>query len=383
MADRRSLLSCALLAGLYVPALGIGFWSPGHDARDASAVPADSIAAATSSPGASERLAELRAERKARIWQELSQERPWRRAEAPEAAPEQTASPRPADSPPPEQSEPPAAAETAPPADDRFAAASAPPAGVLDENQVIVYYGTPAAAGLGVLGTYSPEQAALQVKEHAALYDSLNGDRRAIGAFDLIYSLAQADATGNGMYIRDLPDRVVEEYIAVAERYDLQLILDLQIGRANIPSEVRRIERFLLNPRVHVAVDPEYAVGPNGVPIATPGRITGAEINEVQDYLSDLVARNNLPPKMFIMHQFMDGTFVDGEVTRDVPNVDLVLNMDAYGDVAGKVKKYQRYADRAYAEHDAFNIFLKQDERSISAEEILRLVPEPHMVFYQ
>jgi hypothetical protein len=283
----------------------------------------------------------------------------------------------------PDQPSPSAIDATTPPpaAIPPLAVAAGPP--VLRDNQVIVYYGTPLAAGLGILGALEPEQAALQVADRARTYDGLNGDRGAVGALDVIYSLAQAEPTPNGMYIRYLEDFYIEEYLRIAEEHDLELFLDLQIGRARILDEVRGVERFLLNPRVHIAIDPEYAVGPEGVPVATPGSITGGEINAVQVYLRDLVARYGLPGKMLVVHQYMEDTIVDAERVETVADIDFVLNMDALGGVKEKKEKYEHFSSRSHSKHDAFNVFFIHDQRVLSEEEILGLSPVPSIVFYQ
>jgi hypothetical protein len=254
---------------------------------------------------------------------------------------------------------------------------------LLEANQVVVFYGSPLSDGLGILGKFDPEDAADRVRRMAFKYDRKNGDRGAIGALDLIYAMAMDHPTDNGLYLRYLEDHVVERYLRAAEAQGVELILDLQIGRGDILEEVRKIERFLLNPRVHVAIDPEYAVGPWGEPILTPGYITGDQINAVQDYVAELVRAHGLPQKMVVLHQFMDETVVDGQATRAVPEVELVLNMDAFGASQDKHKKYRDYAQLPYAERDSYNIFLKQDDRVPSEEEVLELSPEPDVVFYQ
>lgn len=257
------------------------------------------------------------------------------------------------------------------------------PESILDDDQLIVFYGTPLASGLGILGMFPAEEAARRVQDHAAYYDSLNGERGARGALDLIYALVQAEQTPDGLYLRYLPDSTVREYILVAEKYDLELILDLQIGRGNLLEEVRKIERFLLHPRVHVAIDPEYAVGPTGIPIYTPGTITGNDMNAIQDYLRDLVVKHSLPPKLLVIHQYMDSTVLDWHETRLVPEVNLVLNMDAFGNAEDKRKKYNLFAVRPYAEYRGFNIFLKQDNPVMTEQETLDLSPQPDVIFYQ
>jgi len=258
------------------------------------------------------------------------------------------------------------------------------PPSILENNQLIVYYGTPLAAGLGVLGMYHPAEAATVVAEHAARYDELNGELGAVGTLDVIYGIAQAEPTENGRYISYLDDATVQEYVRLAEERDLQLMLDLQIGRGQILDEVRRIERYLTNPRVHVAIDPEYAVGPDGVPIETAGRISGQEINAVQEYLRGLCEQYGLPPKVFVLHQYMEETVVEGEaVVLDDDRVELVVNMDAFGDIEEKQRKYEHFARKPYAEKPGFNIFLEHDHQLMSETDVLELSPAASVVFYQ
>jgi len=307
------------------------------------------------------------------------------------AAPQPQEPPAAAPAPRPAPARQPAAAPPDPqaPAPERQAAPSptpAPlpaPASLLANNQVVVFYGSPGNSGMGILGVFPPDESAQRVKAEAAVYDSLNGDRGAAPALDLIYAMVQSEPTGNGLYLRYMSDDVVRQYMELAGRYGLQLILDLQIGRGNVADEVRKIEPYLKNPRVHVAIDPEYAVGPEGVPLKTPGRITGADINAVQEYLAGLIAREGLPPKMLIIHQYLEGTVLDGDTTTVVPNVDLVLNMDAFGNPEEKRQKYQMFSSRPYAAHRAFNIFLHQDDHVLSEEEALALNPPPDVIFYQ
>jgi hypothetical protein len=248
---------------------------------------------------------------------------------------------------------------------------------------MVVFYGTPLAPGLGILGRFEPEDAARRVRDQAGLFDAKNGDRGAKGAMDLIYSIVQREPTRNGLYLSYLPEHHVQRYLAAARAQDVSLILDLQIGRGNIPDEVRKIERFLREPDVHVAIDPEYAVGPDGIPIATPGRVTAAELNEVQRYLAQLSRDHNLPPKILFVHQYIEGTVIDGEQVESVEGVDFVLNMDAFGEIVAKEKKYRHFASKPHAKRDGFNIFLEHDERVLSEDEVLELEPLPDVIFYQ
>jgi hypothetical protein len=364
-AYHRAVLSCALLAALVTPVTSFGMWPDDQDVRrvtlGAVAVSEETI------HGPDEVLAAEAQEHAGQTGSSNATS-----MTAPVTQPVAAADPPATTAPPAEVI--PDAPPTAP--------VEEPPA-LLEANQLIVFYGSPLSDGLGILGKFTPEDAADRARRMAFKYDQKNGDRGAIGAMDLIYGMAMDHPTDNGLYVRYLEDHTVERYLRAAEAQGVELILDLQIGRGDILEEVRKIERFLLHPRVHVAIDPEYAVGPYGQPILTPGVITGDQINAVQDYVAALVRDHGLPQKMVVIHQFMDETVVGGESTQHPPEVELVLNMDAFGAFIDKVDKYREYADLPYAERDSYNIFLKQDDRVLSEEEVLDLLPEPDAVFYQ
>jgi hypothetical protein len=313
--------------------------------------------------------------------------KPERRAPRATAEVEATPTPAPTGAVAPEAVAPVAESPAAEPPPAAPASPEAPPPApksVLDGNQVVVFYGTPLSSGMGILGMFSPDEASARVRQEAGYYDQLNGDGRgAVPAMDLIYSMVQAEPTGNGLFLRYLNDHQVHDYLDVAERDDVQLILDLQIGRGDVLDEVRKIEPYLKNPRVHVAIDPEYAVGSAGVPISTPGRISGAQINDVQAYLADLSRENNIPPKMLIVHQYLEDTIENGGDVRFEPGVDLIINMDGIGQARDKVEKYEHFAARSYAEHKGFNVFLNHDDPPMSERDVLELQPFPDMVFYQ
>lgn len=370
-AAHGALLSCAALAAMYLPVALFGMGRGDTTLTVAGNAPALATTGAAMAP--------------VTLAAPAAKAVPDAPADDPAGGPVlHHAAPLPAEAPPALAAEAPGAGATPATREPAPSPTTVPaPALPLEKDQMVVFYGTPLASGLGILGMFDADEAAVRVKAQTAVFDELNGDRGAFGALDVIYALAQAEPTPNGLYVRYLKDATVQRYIDVAERHDVQLILDLQIGRGDILGEVRKIERFLLHPRVHVAIDPEYAVGPHGKPIKSPGRISGHQMNDVQRYIDDLVRAHDLPPKMVIVHQYMNATVTDGDVTLAFPNVDLVLNMDAFGKPHQKIERYHQFASRPYARRDGFNIFLKQDERVMSEQEVLDISPMPDVIFYQ
>ena len=58
-------------------------------------------------------------------------------------------------------------------------------------------------------------------------------------------------------------------------------MLDIQPGRSTFSAETAALAGWLAQPDVDLALDPEWNVGPRGVPGQTPGKVGAAEVNAV------------------------------------------------------------------------------------------------------
>lgn len=258
------------------------------------------------------------------------------------------------------------------------------PAPFANGSQMVTYYGWPHSNGMGVLGTFdSPQDAAKSLAGETALVDSLNGARGATGAMDLIYGMVSSDPGPDGIYVRYLDHDTTQSYIDAAKQNGEQVILDMQIGRGNVLDEVKKTEPFLGNANVHVAIDPEYAVGPNGIPIETAGHITGDDINQAQEYLDKFVQDHHLPPKMLVVHQYMTDTISNTGNIKQLPNVSLVLDMDGIGAPADKLSMYQKFAEQPWVQKRSYMVFLRADSTVSSEQQVLALNPSPDMIAFQ
>ena len=161
------------------------------------------------------------------------------------------------------------------------------------------------------------------------------------------------------------------------------LFLDLQIGRSSVAEELQRVLPYLQHPQVHIALDPEFAMSEGQVPGTVIGSLRGADINQAQAILQELVEEEELPPKMLIVHQFVDWMVLDGEVIKRYPGVDLIIDIDGFGPSEIKRSIYGRYANRPYAFNAAIKLFFEQDSDLMSEEDVLALEPRPAIVIYQ
>jgi hypothetical protein len=145
--------------------------------------------------------------------------------------------------------------------------------------------------------------------------------------------------------------------------------------------EVKALEDWIAEPDVDVGIDPEWNVGPNGVPGETTGKITASEINAATRRMNQIVEREGLPPKVLIVHQFTKQMIKHRRAIRQRDGVQVVLNFDGIGSPAAKEAGYAALASRAL--FNGFSIFLRLDTKVMSPREILRLAPAVNFLLYQ
>ena len=253
-----------------------------------------------------------------------------------------------------------------------------------DDAQVVSFYGYPGVPVMGALGAYGPDEVAKRLKALSAEYDALNGPRGVIPAFHLIVAVAQATAQEDGTYLGRLEDDAIEAYVEAARRHRMLLFIDVQIGWSDPLYEVELLERFLVEPFVHLALDPEFATGGLGV---APGELIGSlaaeDVNRVQEYLAGLTREHGLPPKILVLHQFVDYMLLNRDQWDEVPEVELTVDMDGYGWDQDKLTKYDVYALQPASDRAAIKLFFDWDTPLLSPERLQALLNPPDLVIYQ
>ena len=253
-----------------------------------------------------------------------------------------------------------------------------------ERAQVVSFYGYPGVGVMGELGLHSPAGAAEAVARVAAEYDALNGPRDVIPALHLIVAVAQAHPGKHGLYLARMKPALIAEYVEAARDAGALLFLDVQIGWSDTLTEVRVLEEALREPFVHLALDPEFATKERG---KRPGRVVGslgaADVNAVQHYLAGIVRDHALPPKVLVLHQFLQSMLTDVEDYDDVPEVDVTIDMDGFGAPHVKLRKYRWYAVSDYAERAAIKLFYHWDAPLLAPADLLALEHPPDLVIYQ
>lgn len=262
------------------------------------------------------------------------------------------------------------------------------PPSVFMDAQVVSIYGYPGFCVMGELGCYAPADSVTSALEHAAMYqavhDELGTGRTVRPAFHLIIDVAQASPGADGAYLTRMPLDEIAVWVELARDHDLLIFLDIQVGWTTVMSGVDRLEPFLVEPFVHLAIDPEFMTEERGV---APGRVIGSlgapDVNEVQAYLAGLVREHTLPPKVLVLHQFLPGMLTNTEDYDDVIEVEIVVDMDGFGPPADKIGGYQRYALADYSQRPGFKLFHHWDVPLMTPEDVMSLSTPPDYVIYQ
>ena len=252
---------------------------------------------------------------------------------------------------------------------------------IFPARRVVAFYGAPQDKALGILGIGDLDGAAAKLRRVARSYERKS--RPVLPAFELISTIANAAPGADGLYRTHQSAQTIDRHLAAARRAKALLLLDIQPGRGDFLSEVQRLSRWLLEPDVGVALDPEWHVGPQEVPGKTIGSVTAEQVNEVTTYLSNLVGKYDLPEKLFVVHQFTNDMIEGKERVQRPPGLAVTMNVDGFGDRPNKISKYKAFTSEATRFHDGFKIFYEEDVNLMSPGAVLSLVPPPDFVVYE
>ena len=254
---------------------------------------------------------------------------------------------------------------------------------ILPEYRVLSYYGFPGNELMGILGEHDKETLLGLLLEQAAAYEAVDSSKPIKLALEVIASVAQADAMADGSYLAYTSSDYIREYVEFTRDNDLLLLLDMQFGRRTVQQEVDAVLEWLIEPHVHLALDPEFSVNEGEVPGEVLGQMDAAEIRYAQETLADFCAQHNLPPKMLIVHQFNLHSITNRELVVPVDGVQFVLEVDGWGAPADKVATYDVVTDGELIEYYGFKLWYRQDEPLMTEAEVLALHPSPDLIIYQ
>jgi hypothetical protein len=251
---------------------------------------------------------------------------------------------------------------------------------IFPNYRVVAFYGSPETTHLGILGI-GAEDAAKRLAKQAAAYRP--GRKPILPAFEVIATVALGHPGDDGMYRRRIPTEEIRRYLNEARKNKMYMILDVQPGRADFLTEVKVYEQFLREPDVGLALDAEWHVGPDGIPGQVLGSVDGRVINQVSEYLVNIIKRYNLPQKLLVIHRFTDDMIKNKAKIRTPPQLAVTLDVDGFGEKAAKYVKYQSYVSEEDGFFHGIKLYYQQDTDLMSPEDVLYLAPQPDLIVYQ
>lgn len=252
------------------------------------------------------------------------------------------------------------------------------------KRRYLAYYGHPESEALGALGRQSPAET-LQVMQE--LIEAYTGDgAQVIPTFEMIASVASAGPTDDGDYSYQWPIETFRPWVDFAAENEMYVVLDLQSGRSDFLSQTVEYEELLLEPHVGLALDPEWRLLPDQVHLQQIGSVQASEVNEVIDWLADLVRDNGLPQKLLIVHQFQNRMIQNRQDLIDRPEIQLIIQMDGEGSEPQKDATWRALLQGADDAHWAWgwkNFFVRDEPGPPTPESTMGKEPSPVYVSYQ
>jgi hypothetical protein len=252
---------------------------------------------------------------------------------------------------------------------------------LLPGQRVVAYYGAPQDDELGILGIGSPRQAARRLERQAKSFS--RPGRPVLPAFELIAAIVTSEPGDGGDHSMRQDNATIARYLRVARAHRMLLLLDIQPGYAPFLQEARALERWVKEPDVGLALDPEWSMKPPLLPGQEIGSTDAATVNAVSRYLSGIVRRHDLPQKLLVVHRFTHDMIRDEHDLERNPGVALVVNVDGFGDQPNKIAKYREFTRDLRRRYNGFKLFYNEDLNLMMPNQVLRLRPQPDLVVYE
>ena len=262
------------------------------------------------------------------------------------------------------------------------------PGAIFPYYRVVAYYGNMYSKNMGVLGQYPPKIMLEKLEGEVKSWQAADPSTPVKPALHYICVTAQAYAGKNGLHNLRMPFKQIDSVLHMAQKINALVFLDFQVGFSTVQLEIPRIEKYLLMPNVHVGIDPEFSMKEGSIPGKRIGTYDAADINFVSNYLAGIVRKNNLPPKILVVHRFTKRMVTNYQDIKLHPEVQLVMDMDGWGGPDLKKDSYKYFISHEPVQFTGFKLFYKNDiknppKRMLSKQELLKLQPAPIYIQYQ
>lgn len=259
------------------------------------------------------------------------------------------------------------------------------PGAIFPYNRVVAYYGNLYSKRMGILGELPKYQMLAKLKGEVANWQKADTSIPVMPA--LHYVAVTAQSNGGKQRMR-MPGHQIDTIISWAKEINALVFLDIQVGWSTLQEEVPELEKYLKMPNVHLGIDPEFSMKFGDVPGKRIGTFNSDDVNYTINYLADLVKKNNIPPKILVVHRFTQGMLTNAMNIKPTPEVQVLIDMDGWGDKILKKSSWLRYIKREPVQFAGFKLFYKNDTKKdknglYTPEELLQFTPKPIYIQYQ
>lgn len=259
---------------------------------------------------------------------------------------------------------------------------------ILPYNRIIAFYGNLYSKRMGVLGELPREQMIQKLQAEVAKWQAADTTMKAIPALHYIAITAQGAPGKAGKHRMRMAFHQIDIIMEWAKPINALVFLDVQVGHSTVKEEVATLEPYLKLPNVHLGIDAEFSLKNGEIPGSKIGTFNADDINNAITILAEIVRKNNLTPKVLIVHRFTQGMITDYKKIKLVPEVQVVMDMDGFGAKYLKKSTYRSYIFREPVQFTGFKLFYKNDTKTgpdgmYTPEEILKFTPKPIYIQYQ
>lgn len=259
---------------------------------------------------------------------------------------------------------------------------------ILPMKRIVAYYGNFYSTKMGILGEFEPDVVLSRLKTEVAKWEAADPETKVMPAIDYIAVTAQGSPQPDNTYRLRMPDAHIEKAIDMGRQVNGITVLEVQAGLASLQGEITALEKYLVMPDVHLAIDPEFNMKGGEKPGTVIGTVSAGDVNRASAYLAELVQKHDLPPKILVVHRFTQRMVTNYEAIETHPEVQIVILMDGWGPPAKKINTYKHFVAPEPVEFTGFKIFYKNDmkppsDRLLTPGDLLKLTPRPMYIQYQ
>jgi hypothetical protein len=123
-------------------------------------------------------------------------------------------------------------------------------------NRIVVYYGNPLQTRMGILGEYPKDEMLRRLREQVAEWEQADPETPVIPGLHMVAIVAQGEPGTSGHYRTIMRDSLIEATHQWAREVGGIFFVDIQVGTDDIRNLLPRMEKYLLEPDVHLGIDP-------------------------------------------------------------------------------------------------------------------------------